>query len=55
MPRYELSTCFLVWCKMAADNSGSVTIRDIMTAPIIADAATKARAFAAFVEAELSR
>ena len=32
-PLYKLSTCFLVWCKMAADNSGSVTIREIMTDP----------------------
>ena len=43
-PFYKLSTCVLVWRKMAADNSGSVTIREIMTAPIIAGAATKARA-----------
>ena len=46
-PLYKSSKCFLAWCKMAADNSGSVTIRDIMTAPIIAVTATKARAFAA--------
>src|SRR5580700_9021304 len=45
-PLYKLSTCFLVWCKMAADNSGSVTIREIMTAQTIADAAPRARAFA---------
>jgi hypothetical protein len=43
---HVLARCFLVCRRMAADSFGSVTILDIVTAPIIADSATMARALA---------
>ena len=42
----ELTNCFSASRRMPADSSGSVTIRDIVTAPIIVAAATNARRLA---------